>query len=1328
MMQYFQEENTSKNHEQEVQMSYIVLCIEYFKPEFKFKSFVKGTINFISNLLCHVSVFDQREQKEKILIVFKSTNNTSFMLFQKMMSYQFRNDFVLNLLDQYYLDPKKHFYIFEMENYQMTLDQFIQLNQLNMEIFKPLITQITQYLSSVCNLEIGQPRNGLYPLGGFQQIYHKIYDNMSPFYVNVISPNMIEVKINLINNNINVRSSFYRNNPELFENNQQKQSPCIQSVNNEMYAERLNCLDCFRNQFQVSEIVKELFSKVYIKIQKQDLSNLIKQKFHNILNFHPLEIFEIIQQHPLYEEFEIKNVHSDSFELKVKKRDQIIILKAQHFIKLSDASEIDARYQHIIEQNNISSTFIHSAQVITEKCNYILLEKQFIEDLQKENNLFEIKYTNNNQLSILNDIIDFCYDLFQKNVIVKNIDPQSILIKIDQQYPFQQQNQLQPQNQNIFGLLQQPQQLFPQNQQEQNLINFQPFSQLYQQKSQFQIQQNLIVEKPSFQFQQLPGQYQNQNLKMLQSSQQPQQLFQKSENLTNDQQLSTQIQLEQQEQQQQLNKTQFQAQNQNFFQQQFEQVSQENDQNQNLNIFQPSQQPQQQQNQLQSQQNLIIEKPSFQQLQLAGQQQSQNLTILQPSYQPQQLFQEYLKSEDLRNEQEPSIQLQLQQKLEQKLQQHQKQNKLLIQPQIQNTSMQQSQQLQQGYQQNQNLTILPSLKSLQLQSQLYEQQNLTIGKPLFQFQQSLGQQQSQNQNTLQNSLQTQQIFQEQQKSQNLINEQQPSTQFQFQQQQQQQQQQIQNQLLIQHQNQNAPSMQQSQQIFQGYLQNQNLALCQPSLKPLQLQSQLQQQQNQEIKYPPFQFYQLASQQQSQSLQPSQLTQQSQQDHQKSQNLTNDFQPFIQFQQQQEQLKSKQLLESVFKAKKKLDFVVDNLSSKDFSLDYCRLLGNLFQINQKIQRQEYLFSDFDILLRQFFQSLSDQPQEEVSNFYNKIKFKIESIQLLNVNSYKFDIKISKSNVDQIIVKGNLENILEFNEFDKYFKIKTLILPDIETQESQKLILLPKNNKSIQQIQQDNILQIQQLKSFFSIYNSDVIKKHSNILIEFLLNQLDFYFEIQFNVQDPRFQINIQKNILTPFLDSIEIVNLNEIPQAELNILNNYQFTILEIKLFGKILSIFITDENMYYLVGLEQGPFIIFQCFEFLEIEELIKLEVDLKKYVKIFGSKQICKFQETRHLQLEEKIMQRFKHLQKLTISESHFNSDYQFSLQGFKFIIIKPEDELFSQSSIKKADFYKIKRLVAITFEERIDYYEGDSNGSINSDDGNYRLEQLEENFDNSF
>ncbi|KAL4483139.1 hypothetical protein ABPG74_019165 [Tetrahymena malaccensis] len=126
--------------------------------------------------------------------------------------------------------------------------------------------------------------------------------------------------------------------------------------------------------------------------------------------------------------------------------------------------------------------------------------------------------------------------------------------------------------------------------------------------------------------------------------------------------------------------------------------------------------------------------------------------------------------------------------------------------------------------------------------------------------------------------------------------------------------------------------------------------------------------------------------------------------------------------------------------------------------------------------------------------------------------------------------------------------------------------------------------------------------------------------------------------------------------------------------------------------------MYYLVGLEQGPFIIFQCFELLEIEELIKLEVDLKKYVKIFGSKQICKFKDTKHLQLEEKIMQRFKYLQKLTISESHFNCDYQFSL------------------------------LVAITFEERLDFYDGDSNGSINSDKENYRLEQLEESFDNSF
>ncbi|EAR95157.2 hypothetical protein TTHERM_00377220 (macronuclear) [Tetrahymena thermophila SB210] len=390
------------SYEELVQKSYLMLCLKCFKPQFEFKKIVQETLSYEENqnIFCHVIVFDVKEQKKKMLIVLKSKGIEYLEKYQEIFNKSFRNDIFLNLLDQYFLDTDQLFYIYEMEYCNMTLLQFINLYKLDSNIFDPLLKEIGQYITS--------------------QFYENdtYHCNISQFYVNVINSNKIEVKINLIHENKR-SNSYFTNNKVSHKDKDELQ---IENDSNELELEQTVFQDLADSE-KIKGILKDLCEQVNVKIKKNDLSDLIQDKFSKILQFHQLEIFSIIQQHPLYDAFEIKRLDNNYFELIVQKRGQKIRLIAEKFNQISKAEQVITKHQYLIEnKKQLCSNFIQSEIITVETGFYILAEKISIQDDQIS--VYDLK------CAPISQLIQFCYNLLINNGLsINNIPPSSLLVK-----------------------------------------------------------------------------------------------------------------------------------------------------------------------------------------------------------------------------------------------------------------------------------------------------------------------------------------------------------------------------------------------------------------------------------------------------------------------------------------------------------------------------------------------------------------------------------------------------------------------------------------------------------------------------------------------------------------------------------------------------------------------------------------------------------------------------------------------------------------------------------------------------------------------------------
>ncbi|KAL4469610.1 hypothetical protein ABPG74_004863 [Tetrahymena malaccensis] len=178
--------------------------------------------------------------------------------------------------------------------------------------------------------------------------------------------------------------------------------------------------------------------RIFIKIKKENLIDMIKEFYSDILNYHQEEIFIVIQQHPKYDDFEVLSYDSDQFKLKCnKENDQRILLVK----KFSCFQKIQEEEKLINQQSNIINNLIVTEIVLQEKHSYLLVEYKYFQPSKQiyfyptiEDLLQNLANDRQSKLFIIELLIQISYELFNKyNIKITNICPSKIFIqgKID---------------------------------------------------------------------------------------------------------------------------------------------------------------------------------------------------------------------------------------------------------------------------------------------------------------------------------------------------------------------------------------------------------------------------------------------------------------------------------------------------------------------------------------------------------------------------------------------------------------------------------------------------------------------------------------------------------------------------------------------------------------------------------------------------------------------------------------------------------------------------------------------------------------------------------
>ncbi|EAR87131.1 hypothetical protein TTHERM_00361660 (macronuclear) [Tetrahymena thermophila SB210] len=335
--------------------------LEIFKDDI-YQRLFEFSINNNSNNVksLSISAFDRNENIQKKIEVFteKSNNHCLKKLINiiKLSKNLFRSDFVLQILNSYFLDDEQLFYAIEYEFFDYSTDQINQISQQN----TPTINQ---------NIQL---RDYLY----------KIFEN----HVQIINPTM---------QTSHVQYWFEK----------QAYSFVFQKQPNQHFKVKINIIGfdlLDENYFVSSKINKNQIMDWPIYFQKQELDFEIKQE--NLLN-------EIKKYKPI-----IYEQHKEIFQQIIQEKKQITIFKPTIFMEDQSyfafiVSEGDEKYQLVVEyyQNE------QEAQLNYEKINQQI---NLLSNFQIESAIKKLILIHNKQgiyiVKYLNDqIYNFDYQDFQ---------------------------------------------------------------------------------------------------------------------------------------------------------------------------------------------------------------------------------------------------------------------------------------------------------------------------------------------------------------------------------------------------------------------------------------------------------------------------------------------------------------------------------------------------------------------------------------------------------------------------------------------------------------------------------------------------------------------------------------------------------------------------------------------------------------------------------------------------------------------------------------------------------------------------------------------------
>ncbi|KAL4485004.1 hypothetical protein ABPG74_020181 [Tetrahymena malaccensis] len=403
----------------QLQKSYIGICLQVIKPTFLIKEFVysldiQQDVDLIAkDQFVYVNVYDQDQKTNKMLILCLSEDYKKYSLFyQEITKKSLRSDLILNIIDHYYLDADRIFYVFEMDSFNFTSTQLEQKYQ-----YAGLVSQAKNKIIKYCNESLN--------------MYHfRNKQNYQEFYICITPQDKLKVKVNLIDPNWNIKQYFEKN--LLLDYLQSHEKNKAEQQKNSKMEEEVENLE--EQQYQITEMskmIQDFEESLNQQIKKEDFVFIIQDMYSNILNYHPIEVFEMIQTRQKYDAFEILQSDEKKFELKVNKQSQIISLQGFQFSSLSKAQKLKSEYQFIISNKQLSSAIISVDLMIQENQYYVITENIFVELLDKQkNNLAELQNLQfSNENFILLSFLKFSYELLTKyDFQITKVKPQSLLL------------------------------------------------------------------------------------------------------------------------------------------------------------------------------------------------------------------------------------------------------------------------------------------------------------------------------------------------------------------------------------------------------------------------------------------------------------------------------------------------------------------------------------------------------------------------------------------------------------------------------------------------------------------------------------------------------------------------------------------------------------------------------------------------------------------------------------------------------------------------------------------------------------------------------------
>ncbi|EAR96648.2 hypothetical protein TTHERM_00491160 (macronuclear) [Tetrahymena thermophila SB210] len=355
-----------------------------------------------------------------MLIICPSQDYQKYKTFyQEITQRSFRSDLILSMLDSYHLDQDQIFYVFEMEQFNSTLNEIEQQYENNIGFIVNVKKQITEYFNNSLHI--------FYQTKKYEQY-------QQDFYICISQDNQLKVKLNLIDPHWKIQSDIQKNKPlDQIQGKIKKQNIFHRKLSEMEHEQKLPEEKNYKMS-DIPHLINEFCNSFNTQIEKKDLLLRIQNNYANILKFHPKQIFEMIQSHPLYGEFQVNYLDELEFELIAKKRGQIIILKGHQLSSLSKAEKLKQEFIILNEKLQCYSTIINVDLLMTENHYYVLVEKQFFDYQYKAS--YSFANLNDLQLSSEYQIINACSFLYfssklliEYNYQITKVNPQHLLFK-----------------------------------------------------------------------------------------------------------------------------------------------------------------------------------------------------------------------------------------------------------------------------------------------------------------------------------------------------------------------------------------------------------------------------------------------------------------------------------------------------------------------------------------------------------------------------------------------------------------------------------------------------------------------------------------------------------------------------------------------------------------------------------------------------------------------------------------------------------------------------------------------------------------------------------